>query len=150
MVRSRSIRTCVLTVVAAVAVLSVAAGRIARPAEQSRAPSQAGDPRKHRPQIFVLVSYHLKKSELPTAANEHGSSSTTLQQILNKNAVDVVGAIGNDEGEIFTFEPQPVDPDTLARITVRVTIEWMGETRLADLKFDAKSSGVLKSLLGDR
>jgi S1-C subfamily serine protease len=70
---------------------------------------------------FVIVSYHLKKSDRPYmngAGPEFGPRSV-LQYILNKNALDTVGVILNDQGEIFTFEREPMYRETVDRITVQ-------------------------------
>lgn len=117
MMRSRSTRMCVLMMVAVATIVNMGDGQTARSAEPSRTPWRAIQENTAR--SFVLVSYHLKKSERPTLDGERRPSDTTLQRILNKNAVDVVGVIVSDQGEVFTFEQQPVDPNTIARITVR-------------------------------
>ncbi len=70
---------------------------------------------------LVIVSYHLKKSERPymnDAGAEWGQRSV-LQHILNKNALDTVGVILNDQGEIFTFEREPTYREVVERITVQ-------------------------------
>ncbi|MCL5281657.1 MAG: PDZ domain-containing protein [Planctomycetes bacterium] len=71
---------------------------------------------------FVIVSYHLKKSDRPYM-NEGDISDlgtgTVLQRILNKNAMDVVGIILNDRGEVFTFDREPTHREVIERITVR-------------------------------
>lgn len=71
---------------------------------------------------FVIVSYHLKKSDRPYM-NEGETSDfgtgTVLQRILNKNAMDVVGVLLNDQGEVFTFEREPTHREIVERITVR-------------------------------
>jgi len=70
---------------------------------------------------FVIVSYHLKKSDRPglEAGYAYGRDyGTVLQRILNKNATDVLGVIVGDKGEIFTFDRDPAYLDTVAKITV--------------------------------
>lgn len=70
---------------------------------------------------FVIVSYHLKKSERPGLEAGYGYDheyGTVLQRILNKNATDILGVIVSDKGEIFTFDKDPVYMDTVAKITV--------------------------------
>jgi hypothetical protein len=70
---------------------------------------------------LVIVSYHLKKSDRPYMNGEgpqYGQRSV-LQRILNRNALDTVGVILNDRGEIFTFEREPVYRETVDRITVQ-------------------------------
>jgi hypothetical protein len=72
-------------------------------------------------QSFVIISYHLKKSDRPglEAGYDYGHDyGTVLQRILNKNATDVLGVIVSDKGEIFTFDKDPVYLDTVAKITV--------------------------------
>jgi len=71
---------------------------------------------------FVIVSYHLKKSDRPSLEAGYGYDrdyGTVLQRILNKNAADVLGVILSDKGEIFTFDKDPVYLDTVAEITVK-------------------------------
>ncbi|MGE5297187.1 MAG: PDZ domain-containing protein, partial [Solirubrobacterales bacterium] len=105
------------TVVAA-AVLTMADGRVVQSAEQSETPWRAIQENTSR--SFVLVSYHLKKSSQPLITNgQRGSSGTTLQRILNKNAIDVVGLIVSDTGVVFSFEPRSIEPNSIARITLR-------------------------------
>jgi C-terminal processing protease CtpA/Prc len=71
---------------------------------------------------FVIVSYHLQKSERPYM-NEGDApelaGGTVLQRILNKNAMDVIGVLLNDQGAIFTFDREPTHREVIARITVR-------------------------------
>jgi hypothetical protein len=71
---------------------------------------------------FVIVSYHLKKSDRPymneSDTSDYGTS-TVLQRILNKNAMDVVGVLLSDKGEIFTFEREPTHREIIERITVK-------------------------------
>jgi S1-C subfamily serine protease len=71
---------------------------------------------------FVIVSYHLKKSDRPYMNEGDGSelgAGTVLQRILNKNAMDVVGIILNDRGEVFTFDREPTHREVIERITIR-------------------------------
>jgi hypothetical protein len=70
---------------------------------------------------FVVVSFHLKKSDRPYMNDADGPEygpGTILQRILNKNAMDVVGVILNGQGEIFTFEREPTHREVIERITV--------------------------------
>ena len=71
---------------------------------------------------FVVVSYHLRKSDRPYIDNggrpEYGQQ-TVLQYILNKNALDVVGVIVSDKGEVFTFEKEPAHREVVERITIK-------------------------------
>ena len=71
---------------------------------------------------FVVVSYHLKKSDRPymneADASEFGAG-TVLQRILNKNAMDVIGILLNDQGEVFTFDREPTHREVIERITVK-------------------------------
>ncbi len=109
---------CVLMMVAMAAMLNMAGGQIARSAESGRTPWRAIQENTAR--SFVLVSYHLKKSEQPVAkSDQRRSSDTTLLRILNKNTADVIGVIISEQGEVFTYEPQPVSPNAIAKITVR-------------------------------
>jgi len=71
---------------------------------------------------FVIVSYHLKKSDRPGLEAGLGLDreyGTVLQRILDKNATDVLGVILSDTGEILTFDRDPVYLDTVASITVK-------------------------------
>jgi len=71
---------------------------------------------------FVIVSYHLKKSDRPGADAGVGYDreyGTVLQHILNKNTIEVVGVIVGDKGEVFTFDRDPIYPETVAKITVK-------------------------------
>ncbi len=71
---------------------------------------------------FVIVSYHLKKSDRPymneSDTSDYGTG-TVLQRILNKNAMDVVGVLLNDRGEVFTFEREPTHREIIERITIK-------------------------------
>jgi hypothetical protein len=71
---------------------------------------------------LVVVSYHLKKSDRPYMNEADGSDyagGTVLQRILNKNAMDVVGILLNDRGEVFTFDREPTHREVIEQITVR-------------------------------
>lgn len=71
---------------------------------------------------FVIVSYQLKKSDRPGLEAGYGYDrdyGTVLQRILSKNAVDVLGVIVGDKGEIFTFDRDPAYLDTVAEIRVK-------------------------------
>jgi hypothetical protein len=50
---------------------------------------------------------------------------------------------------VATFEKLITDAQKAQKDSVRLTVEWMGKTRLADLKFEAKpaAGGLLNSLL---
>jgi hypothetical protein len=71
---------------------------------------------------FVIVSYYLKKSDRPYLNEGDGSElggGTVLQRIINKNAMDVVGVLLNDQGEVFTFDREPTHREVIDRIAVR-------------------------------
>ncbi len=71
---------------------------------------------------FVIVSYHLKKGDKPYlngSDSSEPSGGTVLQHILNKNAMDVVGVLLNDQGEVFTFDREPAHREVIERITVK-------------------------------
>jgi hypothetical protein len=77
---------------------------------------------EHTAPSFVIVSYHLKKSDRLGVEDAYlygGEYGATLQRILNKNTLDVIGVIISDKGEILTFDKEPVYGDTVDRITVR-------------------------------
>ena len=70
---------------------------------------------------FVMVSYHLKKSERPYlngGDSEYGQQSI-LQGILNKNSLDAVGVIVGDKGEVFTYEREPAHWEVIDHITIK-------------------------------
>jgi hypothetical protein len=71
---------------------------------------------------FVLVSYHLKKSDRPFMNDGDApdpGSGTILQRILNRNAMDVIGVLLSEQGEIFTFDGEPAHREVVDHITVR-------------------------------
>jgi hypothetical protein len=77
---------------------------------------------EHTAPSFVIVSYHLRKSDQLGVEDAYlygGEYGVTLQRILNKNTLDVIGVIVSDEGEVLTFDKEPVYGDTVAQITVR-------------------------------
>lgn len=53
---------------------------------------------------------------------------------------------------VETLEKLIEEAQKAEKKSVRVTVEWMGKTRLADLKFEAKAppTGILNSLLQGR
>ncbi len=109
-----------ILVVATVALWAGLSGSTLRAAEQDKDVPWEKIYQNTR-QSFVIVSYHLKKSDRP--GREVGYAydrdyGTVLQRILNKNATDVLGVIVSDKGEIFTFDRDPVYMDTVAKITV--------------------------------
>jgi hypothetical protein len=104
-------------VVVAILSLYPAAGWSARQDEQEPAQKVY----QNTAHSLVIVSYHLKKSDRPYMNGdgpEFGQRSV-LQHILNKNALDTAGVILNDQGEIFTFEREPVYREVVDRITVQ-------------------------------
>jgi hypothetical protein len=77
---------------------------------------------EHTAPSFVIVSYHLKKSDRLGMEDMYlygGEYGATLQRILNKNTLDVIGVIVSDKGEVLTFDKEPVLNDTVAKITIR-------------------------------
>jgi hypothetical protein len=66
-----------------------------------------------------------------TAAAMARVSQYELIRAVDGEAVDSVG----------TFEKLVADAQKTQKESVRVTVEWMGKTRLADLKFNAKPTG---------
>jgi hypothetical protein len=71
---------------------------------------------------FVIVSYYLKKSDRPYLNEGDGSEpggGAVLQRIINKNAMDVVGVLLNERGEVFTIDREPTHREVIDRITVR-------------------------------
>jgi hypothetical protein len=108
-------------VAAGVAALGLGLGaRVARGADEDNEPTQKIY--TNTTHSFVLVSYYLKKSDRPYMNEgepaELGSGSV-LQRILNKNAMDVVGILLNDRGEVFTFDREPAHREVIDHITVK-------------------------------
>jgi hypothetical protein len=109
-------------VVAMVAIPMVLGGPIVRAATDEEDRGPALKIHQQTAHSFVIVSYHLKKSDRPYMNEADGSefgAGTVLQRILNKNAMDVVGIILNDRGEIFTFDREPTHREVIDRITVK-------------------------------
>jgi hypothetical protein len=76
---------------------------------------------QHTARSFVIVNYHLKKSDRPLDDDRSGSrygSQDVLQRILNKNTVQMFGVIISSDGEVFTEEAYQYSPDIIDRITV--------------------------------
>ena len=58
---------------------------------------------------------------------------------------------GASVGNVATFEKLITQAQEAKKDSVRLTVEWMGKTRLADLKFEARTpAGVLNSSLQGR
>jgi len=95
-------------------------GQVARAAEEESGPARKIHEQTAR--SFVVVSYHLKKSDRPYLNDgempEYGAG-TVLQRILNKNAMDVIGVLLSDRGEVFTFDRLPVHREVIDRITIK-------------------------------
>ena len=117
--RIKNLRAWIVTTVVVSMGLGLC-GRVARSAEEDSGPVQKIHQQTTR--SFVIVSYYLKKSDRPYM-NEGDASDFAaggvLQRILNKNAMDVVGVILNDKGEVFTFEREPTHREVIERITVK-------------------------------
>lgn len=76
---------------------------------------------RHTAHSFVIINYHLKKSDRPGIGDEGGygyGQTTVLQRILNRNTLDVIGVIISDKGEVFTFEKELPSADVVSKITV--------------------------------
>jgi hypothetical protein len=76
---------------------------------------------RHTAHSFVIINYHLKKSDRPGISDEDRyryGQTPVLQRILNKNTLDVVGVIISDKGEVFTFEKDLPSADVISKITV--------------------------------
>ncbi len=107
-------------VVAAMATLGLG-GQVVRAAtdDESGPALKIGQQTAHS---FVVVSYHLKKSDRPYMNEADGSemgAGTVLQRILNKNAMDVIGVLLNDQGDIFTFDREPTHREVIEQITIK-------------------------------
>src|SRR5512138_2705508 len=102
--RTRNVQIGIVAVV--VAVLGFGLGeQVVRAADDNNEPTQKIYANTTR--SFVLVSYYLKKSDRPYMNEGESSevaSGTVLQRILNRNAMDVIGILLNDKGEVFTFD----------------------------------------------
>jgi hypothetical protein len=97
-------------------------GRVARAATNEEDSGPVLKIHQQTAHSFVIVSYYLKKGDRPYLNEGDGSElggGTVLQRILNKNAMDVVGIILNDRGEVFTFDREPTHWEVIERITVR-------------------------------
>ncbi|UCD49568.1 MAG: hypothetical protein JSW27_18800 [Phycisphaerales bacterium] len=71
---------------------------------------------------FVVVHFHLKKSEHPSADGEDRYDSeqrAAMEYILDKNTVETVGVILSESGEVLTLERQPQLSEVVDHITVR-------------------------------
>ena len=116
--RRQNMRAWVVAAVVAALGLGLC-GRIVRAADDDNSPSEKIY--QQTAHSFVVVSFHLKKSDRPYMNDADGSEygpGTILQRILNKNAMDVVGVILNGQGEVFTFEREPTHREVIERITV--------------------------------
>jgi len=118
--RTQNVRAWVVAMVAMLMGLGLC-GQVVRAAtEEDRGPALKIHQQTAR--SFVIVSYHLKKSDRPYMNDGETSdfgAGTVLQRILNKNAMDVVGVLLNDRGEVFTFEREPTHREVIDRITVK-------------------------------
>jgi len=77
---------------------------------------------RHIAGSFVIVQYHLKKSERPpvdSGSRYGGGQGSVLEKILNKNTHDAIGVILSDKGEVFTSEARPQLDENVAGITVK-------------------------------
>jgi hypothetical protein len=108
-------------IVAAVAAMGVGlCGSVARAADANDS-GPALKVHQQTARSFLVVSYHLQKCDRPYMNEADGSEfsgGTVLQRILNKNAMDVVGILLNDQGDVFTFEREPTHREVVERITV--------------------------------
>jgi hypothetical protein len=95
-------------------------GQPVRAAEEDQGPVQKIYEQTAR--SFVIVSYHFQKSDRPylnePESPEYGTG-TVLQRILNKNAMDMIGVLLNDRGEVFTLDREPTHREVIERITVK-------------------------------
>ncbi len=117
--RTGNVRIWIVAAVVAVLGLGLG-GRVARAADEDNEPTQKIYANTTR--SFVLVSYYLKKSDRPYMNEGESSevaSGTVLQRILNKNAMDVIGILLNDQGEVFTFDREPAHREVIDHITIK-------------------------------
>jgi hypothetical protein len=118
--RTRNVRAWVVAMVAMSIGLGLCAP-VARAAdEEDSGPVLKIDQQTAR--SFVIVSHYLKKSDRPYLNEGDGSEpggGAVLQRIINKNAMDVVGILLNDRGEVFTIDREPTHREVIDHITVR-------------------------------
>ncbi len=117
--RTQNVRIWI--VAAVVATVGLGPGvQVARAADEDNEPTQKIYANTTR--SVVLVSYYLKKSDRPHLNEGESSelaSGTVLQRILNKNAMDVIGILLNDQGEVFTFDREPAHREVIDHITIK-------------------------------
>ena len=66
------------------------------------------------------------------------------------NPFELVRAVDNQVVDsVQAFEKLVTEAQQAEKESIRITVEWMGKTRLADLKFNARGNGpgLLRSLM---
>jgi hypothetical protein len=118
--RTQDVRAWVVAMVAMSIGLGLCAPVVRAADEEDSGPVLKIDQQTAR--SFMIVSYYLKKSDRPYLNEGDGSEpggGAVLQRIINKNAMDVVGILLNDRGEVFTIDREPAHREVVDRITVR-------------------------------
>ena len=100
----------------------------------------------------VRAALRLKPDEPAVVVTKvERGTPTALARI---NAYELIRAVdGTPVDNVATFEKLLTQAQEAKKDSVRLTVEWMGKTRLADLKFEAKppaGGGLLNSLLQGR
>ncbi|KPK73026.1 MAG: hypothetical protein AMJ79_15390 [Phycisphaerae bacterium SM23_30] len=69
---------------------------------------------------FVLVQYHLKKSDRPQLESEYYyfDEDEVRRHILSKQTLDYMGVIVSDKGEVYAPEPR-LRPDVIDKVTIK-------------------------------
>jgi S1-C subfamily serine protease len=119
MMRMKNVRVWIVAVVGMTVGLS-SSGSVAWAAENDAGPWQ--EILRNTARSFVMVNYHLKKSDHPYMNGSEGpeyGQQGVLQRIINKNTADVIGVILNDAGEVLTFDREPIYREVVDRITIR-------------------------------
>ena len=95
----------------------------------------------------VRAALHLDESEKAVVITE--VEQGTAAALARVDLFELIRAVdGQSVDDVETFEKLITDAQQAQKESVRLTVENMGKTRLADLKFDAQGSpGLLKSLL---
>ena len=99
----------------------------------------------------VRAALRLKPDEPAiVAVKVEQGTPAALARINTYELIRAVDGVSVDSVE--TFEKLIAEAQKAKKESVRVTVEWMGKTRLADLKFEARApaGGILNSLLQGR
>jgi hypothetical protein len=92
----------------------------------------------------------LRLTESDTAVVVTEIQPGTPAAMARINQYELIRAVDSQAiDNVQTFEKLVTEAQKAQKESVRITVEWMGKTRLADLKFNAKGNvpGLLKSLM---